>query len=136
MGIIIINIYFLKVCIVKKSIKILSIVLVLVCLCATLASCGSTLSGTYSASAGDTSLVGGKTEYTFKGKNVTIAVTAGALGFEKTTEFEGTYEIKDDKITFTFDSEDKGDDAYNGSFDFEKGDGFIKISGVKYTEVE
>ncbi len=120
----------------KKSIKILSVILVLVCLCATLASCGTTLSGTYSAGTGDTSLVGGKTEYNFKGKNVTIAVTAGALGFEKTTEFEGTYEIKDDKITFTFDSEEKGDDVYNGSFDFEKGDGFIKIAGVKYTEVE
>lgn len=105
----------------KKSIKILALIMVAAMLTCILVSCGSTLKGTYSAEAFTV-----RTAYTFDGKNVSI--DAGALGFSKTVA-EGTYEIADGKITFTF-----GEDSeYTGSFDFEKGEDYIKIAGVTYT---
>ena len=105
----------------KKTVKILALVMVAAMLCCLLASCGTTLKGTYAAEA-----LTIRTAYTFDGKNVTI--DAGALGFSKTVA-EGTYEIKDNKITFTFGEESE----YTGSFDFEKGDDYIKIAGITYT---
>ena len=100
---------------------ILALVMVAAMLCCVLASCGATLKGTYSAE-----LLTVRTAYTFDGKNVTI--DAGALGFSKTVA-EGTYKIEDNKIVFTFGEESE----YTGSFDFEKGEDYIKIQGVTYT---
>jgi hypothetical protein len=105
----------------KKTFKILALVMVAAMLCCVLASCGSTLKGTYSAEVFTV-----RTAYTFDGKNVTI--DAGALGFSKTVA-EGTYKIEDNKIVFTFGEESE----YAGSFDFEKGEDYIKIQGVTYT---
>ena len=107
----------------KRIVSALLVCTLLLACVFTLASCGKTLSGTYSSGVGDTSIIGGGTSYTFNGKNVKIAVTGGAFGFEKTVEYEGTYSIEDGKITFTFDSGDKDAASYNGSFDFEEGDG-------------
>lgn len=119
----------------KNITKILALVLVLSMVCIVFASCGKTLSGTYKAELGSTSLVGGETVYTFSGKKVTISVTAGALGFEKTTEFEGTYEITEEddgdmKITFTF--EDKDAEKYNQTATFEETEDGIKIGLIEY----
>ncbi len=105
----------------KKTIKVLALVMVVVMLCCMLASCGNTLKGTYSAEA-----LTIRTAYTFDGKNVTI--DAGALGFSKQVA-EGTYEIKDDQIIFTFGE----DNEYTGTFSFEKGEDYIKIQGITYT---
>ena len=54
-------------------------------------------------------------------------------------EAEGTYKIKGDKITIEFADENEDDASWsdifqllNGEHDFEKGDDYIKIGGVKY----
>ena len=104
--------------------KIIALVLVAVMLTMTLASCGTKLSGTYSLEA-----IGTGVELTFKGSAVTI--TLKAVGFELGSA-EGTYSIKKDKITLTFDSDKDDIKKYDGTFDFEKGDGYIKIGGVEY----
>lgn len=105
----------------KKTVKILALVMVAAMLCCVLASCGNTLKGTYAAEVATI-----RTAYTFDGDKVTI--DAGALGFS-TQVAEGTYKIEDDKITFTFGEDNK----YTGSFSFEKGEDFIKIQGITYT---
>ena len=76
----------------KKTMKILTLIMALVLVCCVFASCANTLSGTYSASAGGT-LAGGKISLTFSGKNVTITTVAGVAGFTSTNEVKGTYEI-------------------------------------------
>ena len=113
----------------KTILKIVALSLVAVMMCSILVSCGKTLSGTYSAKL-DMGIVGSETTYKFSGKKVTITTTSGAMGFEKTVAFEGTYKIEDDKITFTFEGEDAK--SYNGSLPFEKTEEGIKIAGVEY----
>jgi len=107
----------------KTFVRIAAVAVLVVMLACSLVACGG-LSGTYSASA--LGLAGAS--YTFKGSNVTIEV--GALGF--TTEIEGKYSIDGDEITFTFDDDEEDASKYEGTFDFEKGDDYIKIGGVKY----
>ena len=101
--------------------RVLSIVLalaVLATMCLAFASCG--VSGTYEGVAAD---------ITFDGKNIT---------FEKAGQkAEGTYKIKDDKITI--DIEDTsiwggGFKLFEGEHDFEKGKDYIKIDGFTYTK--
>ena len=114
--------------------RILSIVLalaVLATMCLAFASCGK-LSGTYK----NNGFLGfAATELTFKGNKITIemgSVTA-----------EGTYKIKDNKITIEI--EDENEDAaswsdilkiFNGEHDFEKGDDYIEIADRKYNKVD
>ena len=107
----------------KKTTKILALVLVVAMLGCMLMACGKTLKGTYAAEA-----LTVRTAYVFDGKKV--SVEAGALGFSKVVA-EGTYKIEDGKITFTFGEEG---DKYAGSFDFEEGENSIKIAGVTYTK--
>ena len=122
----------------KKSVKFIAIALVAVMLCMALASCGKTLSGTYEpvvASEGLGGLLGDALEsgvkYTFSGTKITIEVST--LG--KVTSFEGKYSIKDDKITFTFETEDA--EKYGGTETFKELDnGNIKIGLVEYKKVE
>ena len=109
----------------KTSVKVISLALALVTLVCVFASCGTKLSGTYSAEAFGTGV-----SYEFKGSKVTVSFKL--LG--QSESIEGTYKIKDDEITFTFDSDDKEAKEYSGTFDFEKGDDYIKIEGVKYTK--
>ena len=107
-------------------VKAIAIVLVISTLACVFASCGKTISGTYSAEVAGTGAV-----FEFKGSKVSI--TLKVLGFSGDA-VEGKYEINDDKITFTFESDDSDVKKYNGEFSFEKGDGYIKIGGVKYTK--
>ena len=104
--------------------KIIALALVAVMLTMTLASCGAKLSGTYSAETLGTGVV-----YEFKGSKVTITVKA--LGMDLGSA-EGKYSIKKDKITFTFESDDEDVKKYDGTFDFEKGDDYIKIGVLTY----
>ena len=108
--------------------KIIALVLVAVMLTMTLASCGTKLSGTYSAEA-----IGTGVTYEFKGSKVTITVKA--LGMELGSA-EGKYSIEKDKITFTFESEDDDVKKYDGTFDFEKGDDYIKIGTLTCKAVD
>ena len=116
--------------------RIISTILVCVLLLGcvmSLASCGKMFSGKYQAD-----IAVAKLTYDFAiGGKVTLTVDP-LIG--DTDTYEGKYEINDetDEITFVFESEDAK--SYNGTQDFTKGeeDGvkYIKIGGVKYTEVE
>ena len=105
----------------SRIIKASSLVIALVLLTMAFASC-STISGTY-----EYELAGTGASYEFSGSKVTI--TAKVLGAE-VGSFDGKYSIKDDKITFTF--EDEEAEEYSGTFDFEKGDDYIKIGLIEY----
>ena len=118
--------------------RILSIVLalaVLATMCLTFASC-SKLSGKYSAD-----VFGTGTTMTFDGKNVKIAFTVTFVG--EVASVDATYKIKGDTITFEFADEDEVSNSsakkviqsLEEPVSFEKGDGFIKINGVKYEKV-
>lgn len=113
----------------KTAIKVIALTLVAVMACMFLASCGTRISGKYSAEA-----LGTGATMEFKGSKVTT--TYKALGVE-VYSVEGEYEIKDDKITITYsgDDADKAKD-YAGTFDFEKGDDYIKIGVFKFEEVD
>ena len=123
----------------KKSIRVLALVLALTAVLFVFAACGKTLSGEYSAEI-DIVVLKYTATYEFKGSKVTATkVTNPLIGDSKTTTLEGTYEIaeKDDgtmEITITLDSED--DDIKSGTFTFEEGENYIKIGLVKYDKVE
>ncbi len=119
----------------KSIIRIIALSLVVVFACAVLASCGKTISGTYTAGANAFGLAGTEKTYKFSGSKVKITNVTNVAGFEKTTEFEGKYEIgEDDKgnatITFTF--EDKDAESFSGTLPFEKTEDGIKIGGIEY----
>ena len=109
----------------KKLVSLLVTAVLLTALILTLSACSQKLSGKYEAKAFGAVVC----TYEFEGDKVTI-YTPRVLGQE--IRVEGTYKIKDDKITFTFDTEVEDESIeYAGTFDFEKGDGYIKIDGTK-----
>lgn len=110
----------------KRCVKLISVMMVIVVLMMTLASCGARLSGTYETA----EVFGSKTAYTFDGDKVTIKLTIIGVS----TEFSGTYEIKDNEITFSFEGEDAK--TYSGTQAFEKGDDYIKIGETKLTKTK
>ena len=118
----------------KTMTRVVAVALVAVIMTMMLASCGNTINGTYSA---ETDLLIAKVKYTyeFKGKNVTVTTETTILKTTIVNTQKGTYEIEDDKITFTWTDEgEKKDDATiveAGPFDFEKGDDFILIDKIK-----
>ena len=122
----------------KKSIRIMAVVMALLMVTLVFASCGKTLKGTYKAEVGG-ALIGYTATYTFSGSKVEITKTGTLAGMSNTTTMTGTYEIteKDDgsmEITITLDSED--DDIKSGTFTFEQGEDYIKIGLVQYNKVE
>ena len=113
----------------KKSVKVLALVMVAAMLCLALVSCGKKLSGEYEAT-----LLGSGVVLAFEGKKVTY--TAKVLGMEAAT-VEGEYSIKGDQITLSFGEDDDDAKKLNGTFDFEQGDDYIKIGTFgKFTKVE
>lgn len=131
----------------KRIISLALVCVLLVGVVFALASCGS-LSGTYTYEQN-----GMKMSYKFSGKNVSMITE---IGDEKYT-IEGTYELNDDetKITVTpdadsvktylvdmgmiEDADDISDEDLQEFIDeiaeeqsFEKGDGFVKIGGMKF----
>ena len=121
----------------KTMIKFMAISLLAVMMCVMLASCGTTLNGSYSAET-KVLLVDVKYSYEFEGKNVTVK-TETEVPFIGTVvnSQTGTYEIKDDKITFTWGdaaAEENATVVENGPFDFEKGKDYIKIGGLTLTK--
>ena len=109
----------------KKFVKVIALVLVIATFASLLASCGG-LSGKYKSITGTT--------YEFKGNKVVI----NYFGYD--TGVEGKYTIKDDTITFEFNTDDIESNTLKGIIEdlskiehkFEKGDGYIKIDGMKY----
>ena len=124
--------------------RVVAVALVAVVMCMMLASCGNTLSGSYSATYESNGIFGlGKgtytTTYEFKGNKVvrTDDVTVG--GSTTTTVTNGTYEIKDDQIIFTWDknveTNENGDSVVStNKYEFSKGDDFIYIGDTKYAK--
>lgn len=120
----------------KKSVKILALVLVVTTLCVALVSCGKKLSGEYKAL--DIELLGQKASvtYTFKGNKYEKTTETTILGQVSTETEEGTYKIvkNDDntmEITLTKKDAEKGN-----TFTFAEGDGYIKIGMVKLDKIE
>jgi hypothetical protein len=112
----------------KKFTKVIAIVLVLATLVCAFASCGKKIKGKYEAT-----VFGTGTCLEFKGSKVMAQFKVlGTYG----EAVEGKYEIKDGKITLTFEGEDKNANALEGTFDFEEGEDYIKIGLVKYTKAE
>ncbi len=120
----------------KKSVRILVVVMAVLMITVVFASCGAKLSGKYSAEAFGT----GKS-FEFNGDKV--FVTYKIVGFSS-DPIEGTYKIEDDKITFDFIDEEGVENAELKAFlsglthaqTFEKGDGYIKIGGVEYKKAD
>lgn len=121
----------------KKSVRILAVVMAVLMVTLVLASCGKTISGTYSAEV-DVVVLKYTATYEFSGKNVTVTKVVNPLiGDAKTTTIEGTYEIVENDdgsmdITLSFETEDEH--ITSGTFDFEEGDDYIKIGIIKYTK--
>ena len=122
----------------KKALRIVSIALVIIIVGAMLASCSKMLMGTYSGSGSLFGVAGGTITYKFSGSSVTTTITAEILGFSKTTEYTGKYEIKaaeDGKETITFTYEGDGS-SYSGTSSFAQGKNdtgtYIEIDGAKY----
>ena len=120
----------------KTMLKIVAVTLLAVMMCTMLASC-TTISGKYSGSM-KVLLVYVKYTYEFKGNNVTLTTTTPVpfIGDIVNTQ-TGTYEIKDDQITFTWDTSENKDGATvveSGPFKFEKGSDYIKIGEMTLTQ--
>lgn len=115
----------------KKSVRILSVVMAALMLCLCLASCGKKLSGEYYW--GDKEITKSYATYEFKGNKV--IVTTYALGKKvDATSFEGTYKIKGDEITIT--AEVNGEEKSDTST-FEKLDnGNIKIGALELKQAD
>jgi uncharacterized lipoprotein YehR (DUF1307 family) len=112
----------------KRSVKIIALAMCALMICLSLVSCGNKLSGEY-----ENKSILGKSTYEFKGNKFTYSY--GEL------EIEGTYKIKDDKITFEFDIEDEdqkelADALFDNSCDFEKTEDGIEINGIEYKKVD
>ena len=125
----------------KKLTKVIALVVVAAMLCLALASCGKTLSGTYTAGGDIGGLAGAKTSYTFSGSKVTVSVTTTLLGSQNTTEYEGKYEIeeaKDGSMTIKFTFEDSDAKEYTGEYKFaeDKDAKTITIGVITYTKAE
>lgn len=113
----------------RRLAKILCVLLTLVCIGSLFAGCGKTLSGTYKAE-----VMGSGASYTFQGNKVEIKVLV--LGTVVTT-LNGSYEIGDGTITFTFgDADADTAKTYSGTFDFSKTENTIKIGVIEYTRAE
>ena len=123
----------------KRIISITLACVMLVALVFTMVSCSKTISGSYQ---GEINIVLAKytVTYNFSGNKVEVVhKVSSILGNADPVSVEGTYEIAEDEagaltITFTFENEDEV--AQSATYDFEEGEDFIKIGGVKYTKVE
>ena len=121
----------------KKSIRILAVVMALLMVTFVFASCGKTIKGTYSAEV-DIAILKYTATYEFSGKNVTVTkVVNPLLGESKTYTIEGTYEIienDDDTMDIKFEFKTEDEHIKSGTFDFEQGEDYIKIGIVTYNK--
>ena len=118
----------------KKIVRSLSLVLVIVTLCLSLASCTKMIFGSYTAKV---ELLGQSVEetYTFglPGR-VTRTRRATVLGTVTTTEDKGTYKIEktaDDKLEITLTFEEDGK-TVESTYAFEQGKDYIKVGLSEY----
>ena len=125
----------------KKTIRILAVVMIIAMLSVTFVGCSKMLSGKWvSEGSGLGELASAKTVYEFFGSKVTKTVTTTLMGNDSTETFEGKYEIlKDnnnpDKLVIAFEFE--GKDRYTLSFSEGKnadGEKIITIGGIDFKQ--
>ena len=113
----------------KRIMRTGAAVLAAVILLAVLSGCGERISGTYAAEA-----LGTGTVYTFRGREVRLDVQM--LG-TVVTSLDGTYSLKDGRITLTFgDTDTEEGKKYSGTFDFAETETGIRIGLLEYTKEE
>ena len=120
----------------KKSIRIMAVVMALLMVTFVFASCGKTLKGAYEAEI-DLAILKYTATYEFSGSKVEITKKTTVVGNVNTVSFEGKYEIAENddgsmEITITLESED--DEIKSGTYTFEEGEDYIKIAGIQYTK--
>ncbi len=120
-----------------KTLKIAALLMTLVLLAGMLASCGTTLSGTYESELLGLSFEfksGGKVSFTYPSLNISSSILTEGLINSATSE--GTYEISKDKSTITFNFSDEGAKEYDGESSLEIGSDYIKIDSITFTKVK
>lgn len=127
----------------KKTARILAILMMIAVLTISLASCAKTLKGSYSNTLGSGS-AGVTTTYTFDGNKFTKTVVMGIGTLSNTTKTEGTYEITEDpensdQLVIVFTVTD-GDNTTTKSCSLvegeENGVKYIKIDGAQFNKDE
>ena len=128
----------------KKSVKVLSMALVLVMLALSLVACGGkTLSGKYVSDEIDFVIGSYSASYEFKGDKVTIVKDVD-MKFGQDPDpitFNGTYEIVEEedgdlKIKLTLDGNEEDEHIKAGTYALEQGEDYIKIGPAKYTKAK
>lgn len=115
----------------KKSVRILAVVMAALMLCLCLASCGKKLSGEYYW--GDKEVTKTYTTYEFKGSK--LIVNGYALGKKvDAASFEATYKIKGDEITVTYEKD--GEKKEETSTFEELDNGNIKIGAIELKKAD
>lgn len=123
----------------KKTIRLVAVLMIVAMLAVSLTSCSKMLSGKYVAEIEVPFLGESTVVYEFSGNKVTYTATSkGTFGTEKTETKTGTYEIMEDnddpsKLVIAFEFE--GEDRYTRSFsEGENVDGekIITIGGIDY----
>lgn len=119
----------------KRTLAIVSLMLVLVMSVCMLASCNKP-SGEYEAKieAAGQSVV---TTYDFSGSKFTCTVKTTFLGSVNTVETEGKFKVTtndDDTMEITFTTENDDGEKVENTVTYEKGDGYIKLGGIEYTK--
>ena len=123
----------------KKTIRLVAVLMIVAMLAVSLTSCSKMLSGKYVSESGIGDLAGARTVYEFNGNKVTMTITTSNFITGESTESKtGTYEIMEDnddpsKLVIAFEFE--GEDRYTRSFsEGENVDGekIITIGGIDY----
>ena len=121
-----------------KIFKLAALMLAAIMMMGMFASCAKKLSGSYEA---DITLLGqGMTvTYTFSGSKFKAENTISVLGQEKTNSVSGTYEIiefDDGSMEIKLDFAEETAEFKDGTYSFSEGEGFIKIAGIRYSNLE
>lgn len=120
----------------KKTVRIFAVAIVAIMLCLSLTSCfGTKLSGEYESKV-DVGIAEYQVVYEFKGSKVTVTEKSTVIGNVKKNTYEGTYKIegKDDEMEITFDFEDEGAVAKDGTKTLKIEDDYIVIGGQTYVK--
>ena len=123
----------------KNNTKIISLVLAALMLVCTLVSCAQRIeSGTYEA---EIEFLGQSVgvSYTISGNKIEAEGSVSIFGIDKSKSAEGTYEIikyDDGDMEIKIDFAEETDLFKDGTYSFSEGEGYIKISGIKYTKID
>ncbi len=122
----------------KTTFKLAAVMLAMLMMTCIFASCGKKLAGSYQSDA--TFLGQGMNViYTFKGSKFEATNKITFLGKVTSDAVTGTYEIvenADGSMEITLDFDEETGVFEDGTYTFSEGEGFIKIAGVTYSQLE